>query len=72
MRGRSLTLCDAAAEAALEAAASLDELHVRTHVGLAAVAADRAALAVVHQVRRALVTAAETVTTTVQLPVSMI
>lgn len=49
-----LTLCDAVAEAALEAAPPLDELHVGTHVGLAAVAADGTLLAVVHQVRRAL------------------
>lgn len=48
------TLCDAAAKAALEAAPSLHELHVWTHVGLAAITADRAALAVVHQVRRVL------------------
>lgn len=51
---RSLTLCDTAAEATLEAAASLHELHVGTHVGLAAVAADGPTLAVVHQVGRAL------------------
>lgn len=49
-----LTLCDAAAEAALEAAPTLDELHVGTHVGLAAVAADGTLFAVVHQVWRAL------------------
>lgn len=48
------TLCDAAAEATLEAPTALYELHVRTHVGLAAVAADWTALAVVHQVRRGL------------------
>lgn len=47
-----LTLCDAAAEAALEAAPPLDELHVGTHVCFAAVAADGTLLAVVHQVRR--------------------
>lgn len=46
----NLTLCDAAAEAALEAAPSFYELHVRTHVGLAAVAANWTFLAVVHQV----------------------
>lgn len=51
-----LTLCDTAAEATLEAAASLHELHVRTHVGLATVAADGPALAVVHQVGRDLQT----------------
>lgn len=48
----SLTLCDTAAEATLEAATSLHELHVGTHVGLATVAADGPTLAVVHQVRR--------------------
>lgn len=50
----NLTLCDAAAKAALEAAPSFYELHVRTHVGLAAVAANWTILAVVHQVWRAL------------------
>lgn len=50
----TLTLCDAAAEATLEATSSLHELHVWTHVGLATVAADRPPLAVVYQVRRAL------------------
>lgn len=49
-----LTLCDTAAETTLEAATSLYELHVRTHVGLATVAADRTALAVVHQEWRGL------------------
>lgn len=51
-----LTLCDTAAEATLEAATSLHELHVRTHVGLATVATDGPALAVVHQVGRDLQT----------------
>ena len=46
-----LTLRDTAAEAALEPAAALDKLHVGTHVGLAAVAADWPTLAVVHDVR---------------------
>lgn len=50
----NLTLCDAAAKAALEAAPSFYELHVRTHVGLAAVAANWTILTVVHQVCRAL------------------
>ena len=53
-RGQKLTLCDAAAKPTLEAAPSLYELHVRTHVGLTAIAADWTALAVVHQVWRAL------------------
>lgn len=50
----NLTLCDAAAKAALEAAPAFYELHVRTHVSLAAVAANWTILAVVHQVWRAL------------------
>lgn len=54
MPEENLTLCDAAAETALEAATPLDELHVGTHVGLAAVAADGTLLAVVHQVWRTL------------------
>ena len=41
------TFVDAGAEATLEAAAPVDELHVGTHVGLAAVAADGAGLSVV-------------------------
>lgn len=49
-----LTLCDTAAKPTLEAAASLYELHVRTHVGFATVAADRTTFAVVHQICRAL------------------
>lgn len=49
-----LTLCDTAAKPTLEAATTLYELHVRTHVGLAAVAADWTRLAMVHQVRRRL------------------
>lgn len=49
-----LTLCDTVAKPTLEAAASLYELHVRTHVGFATVAADRTTFAVVHQVWRAL------------------
>lgn len=53
-RGHGLTLCDAAAEAALEAATSLNELHIWTHVGLASVAADWTSLAVIHQVWRSL------------------
>lgn len=48
------TFIDTAAEATLEAATSLDELHVGTHVGLASVAADRARLAVVHNIQRSL------------------
>lgn len=42
------TFINAAAEAALEATAPVDELHVGTHVGFASVAADRPHLAVVH------------------------
>lgn len=49
-----LTLCDTAAETTLEAATSLYELHVWTHVGLATVAADWTALAVVHHEWRGL------------------
>lgn len=49
---RALTLCDAAAETTLEAATSLYELHVWTHVSLATVAADWPVLAVVHHVWR--------------------
>lgn len=48
------TVCDAAAEATLEAASALDELHVGTHVGLTAVTADRTAVPMVHNVRRGL------------------
>ena len=42
------TFVDAVAEGTLEAAASVDELHVGTHVGLAPVAPDGPGLAVVH------------------------
>lgn len=52
--GNRLTLCDAAAEATLEAAPSLYELHIRTHVGLASVAADWTSLAVINHVWRSL------------------
>lgn len=52
--GHKLTLCDTAAKPTLEAATSLYELHVRTHVGLATVAADWTTLTMVHKVRRAL------------------
>ena len=48
------TFVDAGAEAALEAAAAVDELHVGTHVGLAAVAADGSRLSVVHHEQRSL------------------
>lgn len=51
---RTRTLCDAAAEATLEAASALDELHVGTHVGLTAVTADRTGLPMVHDVRTGL------------------
>lgn len=44
------TFVDTVAEATLVAATSVDELHERTHVGLAAVTADRAGFAVVHDV----------------------
>lgn len=49
-----LTLCDTAAKPTLEAATSLYELHVWTHVGLATVAADWTTLTMVYQVWRAL------------------
>lgn len=49
-----LTLCDTAAKPTLEAATPLYELHVWTHVGLAAVATDWTTLAMVHQVWRGL------------------
>lgn len=52
MGGR--TVIDAVAEAALVAAAAIDELHVGTHVGLTAVTADRTAVPMVHNVRRGL------------------
>ena len=42
-----LTFVDAVAEGTLEAAASVDELHVGTHVGLAPVAPDGARLTMV-------------------------
>ena len=48
------TVCDAAAEATLEAASALDELHVGTHVGLASVTADWTGLPMVHHVRTGL------------------
>lgn len=48
------TFINAAAEAALETPAPVDELHVGTHVGLASVAADWTRLAVVHHVQRRL------------------
>jgi hypothetical protein len=48
------TFVDAVAEAALVAAAAIDELHVGTHVGFAAVTADRASLTMVHDVERSL------------------
>lgn len=46
----ALTFVHAAAEAALEAPAALDELHEGAHVGFAAVAAHGPRLPVVHQV----------------------
>ena len=44
----NLTFVDAVAEGTLEAAASINELHVGTHVGLAPIAPDGARLTVVH------------------------
>lgn len=46
----ALTFVHAAAEAALEAPAALNELHEGAHVGFAAVAAHRPRLSMVHQV----------------------
>lgn len=48
------TFIDTVAETTLEAATSINKLHVGTHVGLASVAADRAGLTVVHNVERSL------------------
>lgn len=44
-----------AAEATLVASSSIDKLHVRTHVGLTAVAADWSSLTVIYNVQRSLI-----------------
>lgn len=48
------TFINTAAEATLVASSSIDKLHVRTHVGLTAVAADWSSLTMIYDVQRSL------------------
>ena len=59
-----VTFVDTVAEGTLVAPATVDELHVGTHVGLAAVASDRARLAMVDYIKRCLDTYTHTHTHT--------
>lgn len=54
------TFINAAAEAALEATATVNKLHVGTHVGFASVTANGSRLAVVHHQQRRLPREAKT------------
>lgn len=48
------TFIDTVAETTLETTTAIDELHVGTHVGLTAVAADRAGVSVIYNIQRSL------------------